>query len=224
MRSSIAPLVLAIMLPACSSGPADSARAPHEQTATATASHAGQRLHELVSYMSGAFDSAEQAATDRDYFNIHLHMVPIWSERDDGKWLYVEQAMAERLDKPYRQRVYRVSAVGGDLYKSEVFELPGNPLDFAGYWQTPAAFSALSPESLVPREGCAITLKDTGKGFVGGTHEQDCASSLRGAAYATSEVSLGPQTLISWDRGFDANGVQVWGATKGGYVFRKPAQ
>jgi hypothetical protein len=28
-------------------------------------------------------------------------------------------------------------------------------------------------------------------------------------------------TLESWDRGFDAGGEQVWGATAGGYVFEK---
>ncbi|MFM7544645.1 MAG: CpcT/CpeT family chromophore lyase [Ignavibacteria bacterium] len=25
--------------------------------------------------------------------------------------------------------------------------------------------------------------------------------------------------LESWDQGFDKNGVQVWGAIKGGYIF-----
>jgi hypothetical protein len=27
--------------------------------------------------------------------------------------------------------------------------------------------------------------------------------------------------MITWDRGFDENSNQVWGATKGGYVFKK---
>jgi hypothetical protein len=27
--------------------------------------------------------------------------------------------------------------------------------------------------------------------------------------------------ILSWDRGFDANGNQVWGAEKGGYIFKK---
>ena len=37
--------------------------------------------------------------------------------------------------------------------------------------------------------------------------------------YATSVVTLGESTLVSWGRGYDAGGSQVRGATKGGYVF-----
>jgi hypothetical protein len=36
---------------------------------------------------------------------------------------------------------------------------------------------------------------------------------------ATSEVVVSPGRIESWDRGFDAEGVQVWGAEKGAYVF-----
>jgi hypothetical protein len=28
-----------------------------------------------------------------------------------------------------------------------------------------------------------------------------------------------PGKIVSWDRGFDASGAQVWGAEKGGYIF-----
>jgi len=35
------------------------------------------------------------------------------------------------------------------------------------------------------------------------------------------KLSLKKGELISWDQGFDANDKQVWGATKGGYIFIK---
>jgi CpeT protein len=44
---------------------------------------------------------------------------------------------------------------------------------------------------------------------------------LRGATYATSEVIIKNQQMISWDRGYDSSDRQVWGAEKGGYVFEK---
>ena len=63
----------------------------------------------LAEWMSGSFSSAAQAADDpENYFDIRLEMVPIWSERSDGPWLYVEQAAASALDRPYRQRVYHL--------------------------------------------------------------------------------------------------------------------
>ena len=55
--------------------------------------------------------------------------------------------------------------------------------------------------------------------FYGGTVGTGCASTLRGAAYATSEVELFPDRLETWDRGYDAGGAQAWGATGSGYVF-----
>ena len=57
--------------------------------------------------------------------------------------------------------------------------------------------------------------------FIGGTDEKNCASKLRGASYATSEVKISDSYLYSWDRGFDKEGKQVWGAQKGGYYFKR---
>jgi hypothetical protein len=34
-------------------------------------------------------------------------------------------------------------------------------------------------------------------------------------------VTLDQGQLLSWDQGFDSENKQVWGATKGGYVFIK---
>ena len=57
--------------------------------------------------------------------------------------------------------------------------------------------------------------------YTGATHDRDCESRLRGAAYATTEVRIDAQGMTSWDRGYDAEGRQVWGATEGGYRFKR---
>ncbi len=192
--------------------------APQARQTAAT----GADLERLVAMMTGSFDSADQAAADPAFFDIRLHMSRIWTDRPGPAWLYVEQAMAERQDKPYRQRVYRVSANADGTFTSEVFELPGDPLALAGAWNKPELLAGLTPERLVSREGCAITLRPLPTGaFAGSTGERTCPSTLRGATYATSEVTLDDRRLISWDRGFDAQGKQVWGAVTGGYIFTK---
>ena len=61
----------------------------------------------------------------------------------------------------------------------------------------------------------------TGDDYVGATQGQGCISTLRGAAYATSEVEISESVLVSWDRGWDNSGEQAWGATAGGYEFVK---
>ena len=101
-------------------------------------------LTELSSFMTGSFDSHEQAEADTNYFNISLHMVPIWQEKEGEHWMYVEQALAARQDAPYRQRVYRLSQGQGDTLASAVYTLP-DPEGAIGAWQTPAVFDSLSP-------------------------------------------------------------------------------
>jgi hypothetical protein len=169
--------------------------------------------------MSGSFSSAEQAAADSAYFDIRLEMKPIWTDRDDARWLYVEQAVAAHRDRPYRQRIYRVRETD-DGFESAVFTLPA-PEGFVGAFAESERFEILEPDSLVEREGCAVRLRWTGTHFEGGTTGRGCESSLRGASFATSEVRLFENRIETWDRGFDERGEQVWGATAGGYVFQK---
>lgn len=172
----------------------------------------------LAEWLTGAFSSAAQAATDEAFFDIRLHMAPIWSDRDDGPWLYVEQAVATAQDRPYRQRVYRLREIEPGLFESAVYTLP-DPDAAIGAWEAPGRLDGLSPADLEARTGCSILMRRLGDAFVGSTLGTLCPSELRGARYATSEVRVTRDRLVSWDRGFDAAGTQVWGARTGGYVF-----
>lgn len=176
-------------------------------------------LTRLRDYLVGSFSSAAQAARDSSYFDIRLEVVPIWTARaEDGYWLYVEQAAANALARPYRQRVYHlVNGPEGRLI-SYIYTLP-RPLRFAGSFRDPARFESLTSDSLELRSGCEVILAPTRQGFAGATRVRACPSELRGAAYATSEVSLTPTQMQSWDRGFDDTGRQVWGALTGPYIF-----
>ena len=42
--------------------------------------------------MTGTFSTAVQATEDPEFFDLSLHIKPIWTDRTDGRWLYVEQA------------------------------------------------------------------------------------------------------------------------------------
>ncbi len=172
----------------------------------------------LVDWMTGSFSSAEQAKMDSTYFDIRLEMIPIWEEYDEGAWLYVEQAAAEYLDKPYRQRVYLVEKVDDTNFTSKVFTLPEEER-FIGAHKDLSAFKIITPDSLVFREGCTITLKYRNGKFMGSTTGNGCGSSINDAVYATSVVSITENELRSWDRGFNAEGKQVWGAEHGPYIF-----
>lgn len=178
-------------------------------------------LAELKNRMEGFFTSELQSKVDTNYFNIHLHMAHIWQRSEDGYWLYVEQAVASSLKRPYRQRIYHVYRQDDNTLVSKVYEI-NTPLRFAGAYTNEELLKGLTKDSLIDRQGCAIYLQKNGEGnFIGSTPDKQCLSSLRGATYATSQVTVYEDKLISWDRGWDKDDKQVWGAEKGGYQFIK---
>jgi hypothetical protein len=184
-------------------------------------SYSQRDVEALVEYMVGSFSSIEQAEKDSNYFNIELEMVQLWKDRTDGPWLYIEQAVAESKDKPYRQRVYQLRKRSDGKIESLVYTIP-DPLRFAGDYKKEFPLLRLTPDSLILKEGCEVVLYQADNGyFEGSTVDKNCSSDLRGASYATSEVMIDKDKMISWDRGFDENGKQVWGAADGGYIFKK---
>jgi len=175
----------------------------------------------LMDYMTGYFTSAKQARADTDYYNIKLKMIPIWQNRTDGDYIYVEQALASNENKPYRQRVYHITQ-NDKQFISKVYTIP-NEENYLYSWKNTRPFINLVPDSLVERAGCEVVLVYENGMFKGSTGATSCKSTLRGASYATSEVEVFVDKIISWDRGFDDKGEHVWGAEKSGYVFDKVA-
>ncbi|MCB0795850.1 MAG: chromophore lyase CpcT/CpeT, partial [Flavobacteriales bacterium] len=142
----------------------------------------------------------------------------LWPERTDGVWLYVEQAVAAKKEKPYRQRVYHVQQLDNSTFSSTILKIEGGERFFGSY-ADPALLDSLHEELLTELEGCAITLQRRGDAYVGSTDGRACTNAWGEATYATSEVTLTPARMISWDRGYNDAGEQVWGAVYGGYVF-----
>ena len=229
------PLLAPVLLSWCAGSVIDPARAaepedPRLAGPSASALEAMDAAAEVVSpgdqdfatlcrWLAGSFSSTEQAAADTAFHDIHLQMVPIWPERGDACWFYVEQAVGTSLDRPYRQRVYRVAPLGGNLYESAVYTLK-DARAVVGAWRDERPLARLTPGDLERRHGCAVLLRrDPGGEFSGGTVGRCCESTLGDAAYATSEIRLWSGGMETWDRGYTREGEQAWGAETGPYVF-----
>lgn len=201
MKPQLAGLIVALLLLAAWAAPAVDAD-----------------VKRLAGFLTGRFASTAQAAADPEYFDVRLHSARIWPDRDDGIWLYVEQAMATALDRPYRQRVYRVFRRDDGKLISAVYTLR-DPASAVGAWKQDAPLAGLSVDDLELRAGCEMVLETKEDGFTGGTVGRNCPSDLRGAAYATSQAVIDARGMRTWDRGYTADGQQVWGAVKGPYQF-----
>jgi hypothetical protein len=177
-------------------------------------------LKKVAAAMSGDYSNTEQAKADSTYFHITLRMKPIWNGSRDGYWLYVEQALESAQEKPYRQRVYHVYLQDDSTIVSKVYEIR-HPENYILGWKDPSKLAGLTKDSLIDRQGCGIFLRRKDGRLAGSTPGKKCLSSLRGAAYATSEVVITKKSILSWDRGWNSEDEQVWGAVKGGYLFIK---
>lgn len=172
----------------------------------------------LSTLMTGSFDSESQSKSDTSYYNISLHMYPVWTATNEN-WLYVEQALASNQEKPYRQRMYKLEKISEDKYVSTIYKLKNEEM-FIGKWKEPDFFDSYDSNILTIREGCAVYLnKINNTTFEGSTKNDNCKSTMRGASYATSEVKITENQITSWDRGFNADGEHMWGATEGAYIF-----
>lgn len=189
-------------------------------TISAYSQQYSQDLLRLCNWMTGSFSSNQQSTVDTSYYDIRLHMEPVFTDRTDGCWFYVEQALASNQDRPYRQRVYHVYEGRQGTFTSDVYEID-QAIRYTGAWKNEELLHAITMDQLELKDGCSVNLRwnlATGT-YEGGTAEKTCPSELNRAAYATSQVMVLAGRIVSWDRGFDEAGEQVGGAEKGPYQF-----
>ncbi|MDX2176888.1 MAG: chromophore lyase CpcT/CpeT [Candidatus Sumerlaeia bacterium] len=196
----------------------------------AKSSGPGGDLDTLMEWMEGDFDNkpsvadpAKQAIEEHFAIQVSLRRVPRLDSVDGKRRaLYIEQASAATPARPYRQRVYFVYQTSRREFVSEVWELEDAAL-YRNAHLDPSLLAQLTPDQLDKKEGCEVYLRWNGSAFVGGTREKNCPSELAGASYATSEVTVTANGFTSWDRGFDAMDIQVWGAAVRPYEFTSRA-
>ncbi len=169
--------------------------------------------------IEGSFNTEEQAKKDKEFFNLSIHMVPIW--KDKGYFLYAEQALTKTPKKPFRQRIYELTLLNDSIIKIKFYNLK-NETNWIEKWKSPVSFNALSKNDILIKEGCDILLKKINKNhYEGETNIGTCLSSIGGANYATSKVVVKNNKINLWFRGFNKDHKQVWGNAKKGYELVK---
>ena len=101
---------------------------------------------ELFELMQGSFDSKKQSLDDSNYFDITLHMYPIWDNL--GNFLYVEQSVSSMQETPYRQRIYEIRKNSNSTFTSIIYKLPNDSL-FVGAWKDSSLFTDLKKSDLI---------------------------------------------------------------------------
>ncbi|MSR42027.1 MAG: hypothetical protein EXS10_09045 [Phycisphaerales bacterium] len=197
--------------------------APQSSIASTNASSTAATL---AAWLTGSYSTHAQAIADPSFHDLHLEIVPCWTDRADGPWLYFEQSSAATIDKPYKQRVYKLIENLDTTITMLVFELPNDPLSYALAWKLPRPLNDLTPELLNAQDGCAMsmTIALNGTSATGGSEGTHCPSTYAGAAYSTVELIVSADRLQLWERGFDAKGTIVTGSRTGPCEFMRIPQ
>lgn len=211
-------LPLVLLLLACAEPETtapDAAPAAEEEVLDAAA--------ELEAQLVGTYDSSAQAKEDREFYDILLTMCPVELPELGERVLYVEQALHETPDEPYRQRFYALEAGDSEnVAVSRIFEAERSR-SLIGTCADPAALD-VDADKITELAGCEVVLTWDGEAWTGGTIEDRCLNDYQGATYATSEIHLDDDALVSWDRGWTAEDEHIWGATSGGYIFDRTSE
>lgn len=203
---------VAIANPSNPSNPSDASNSPNSQMAA------------IANHLIGVMDTSAQAAANPKRAHVRMTTCPIQvsASPQDAKatiYLYQEQALAAQLNQPYRQRILRITpAATPEAVESKAFK-PLQPESLVGLCQKP------EPERIVPfaklqDAQCSVFLKPYLGLYVGETQPGGCPTNVRGAVTITNFILLHASGMDTQDRGFDAQGHQVWGAENEAYKFR----
>jgi hypothetical protein len=170
-------------------------------------------------HLIGSMDTAQRAAQNPKVSNVTMTTcrTTVPTANPDRIYLYQEQALSQELAKPYRQRILELSwQPFSQTVRSRAFKLshPSKVVNFCNQMDRTIALTAF-PEAI-----CSVFLKPTPTGFVGTTPADGCPTTARGAVRIRNRIELHELGMDTWDRGFDAQGQQIWGAKTESYQFR----
>ncbi|NJP09564.1 MAG: chorismate mutase [Leptolyngbyaceae cyanobacterium RU_5_1] len=194
------------------------------QTPTSSTLSLAQQADEVSSLLEGKMDTSAQAMANSKAPSVRMTTCRIQVSGTPANqpsiFLYQEQALTHKLAQPYRQRFLEISPNPSSQSVRSLSFKPANPAPWAGFCNKPTA------ERIVNRNDlgspiCSVFLKRSGNRYIGNTPINGCPTNVRGAVRVTNRIELSKSGMNTWDRGFDANGKQVWGAQSESYQYRR---
>lgn len=179
-------------------------------------------VERVVAHLVGVMDTSAQAAANSDKTNVRMTTCRVRTRGDinsSSVYLYQEQALNNSLDRPYRQRFLEITLGDRqDVVVSHTYKLDRAEL-WNGFCDRPLAERVIDGDRL-GKPSCSVFLQPLVSVYIGRTQPGGCPTNFRGAVTITNRIILHDRGMDTWDRGFDAEGQQVWGAEATGYQYR----
>lgn len=199
-----------------------------------------QQVREVTSRLLGTLDTSAQAKANPQFVSVRMTTCKIQVTDNASRlagatqsagatpsafppvFLYQEQALSKRLNRPYRQRFMQISPDSDGMSVQSLSFKPAEPDRWIGFCNRPVA-ERIVPLHIIGEPICSVRLTRSGTTYIGKTPPEGCPANVRGAVKITNTIVLSDVGMDTSDRGFDANGKQVWGAAANEvYQFRRP--
>lgn len=197
-----------------------------DQNSSTTAIPIEQQALEVVDHLVGIMTTAEQAVANSKAPDVRMTTCKVRVQGAEAAlagettFLYQEQALSTKLSEPYRQRFLRIAPSRDRQSVQSLSFRPANAETWKGLCSQPEVQRTVSRKEL-GMPVCSVFLKRSGAEYVGRTPIDGCPANVRGAVRITNRIVLHDAGMDTWDRGFDAEGNQVWGAATDSYQFRR---
>lgn len=189
-------------------------------TASAQALPVNNQVDSVVSHLVGVMDTSAQAAKNPNKASVRMTTCKITITRaNESVYLYQEQALTKDLNQPYRQRFLEIiPTLEQETVESKSYK-PLQPEALIGLCNKPESERILNLSD-IGQPVCSVFLKPSNDGYIGETPPEGCPANVRGAVKITNTIILHSTGMDTWDKGYDAQGSQVWGAREDSYQYR----
>lgn len=184
-------------------------------------------VQQVTSYLTGVMETSAQAQAIPDAPSVRMTTCEVKVNNTDssvqhykGVFLYQEQALTRNLSKPYRQRILNIlPSIDKNSIESVSFK-PINPKNWIGLCHKPLSERVINSQE-IENVNSSVFLKPVGTEYIGETQPGGCIINFKGAVKVTNTIKLYQNGMKTQDRGFDAQGKQVWGAENRSYQYQK---
>jgi len=177
-------------------------------------------LKELCKNLSGNYSIALQAKNDKMFNKKSLTITPIWQNKKNEFWFLEELANFENINKNNNKIVFRIFKMNDSVVVKQIYTIKKSTV-LSQYTTTDNYIQNLTSKNIILRPGCALFFNKKNEIYYGRTHDTDCPSSINGAQFESRNETISPNAIFILNQGFDSNGKQVWGNTKGEFKFFK---
>jgi len=179
--------------------------------------------HDLIEFcinLPGTYSNALQAKNDKIFNKKTLTITPIWQNKKNEFWFLEEQANFENAKKNNSKIIYRIFKMNDSVVVKQIYTLK-KMVQINQNSTADNYIQNLTTKNIILKIGCALFFTKKNETYSGRTHDTDCPSSLNGAQFESRNETISPNAIFILSQGFDINGRQVWGNTKGEFKFLK---